>query len=84
MASNNGLDRRDVARLTRQLTILDRVLEKGFLLGGGDVAELKSLADRIRTRLNPPTPSELENEYDRLITLHGSIESVRAALKGAA
>jgi len=82
--ANNGLDRREVARLTRQLTVLDRVLEKGFLMGAGDVAELKTLADRIRTRLNPPTPNELENEYDRLITLHGSIEHVQAALKGAA
>jgi hypothetical protein len=82
--ATNGLDRKEIARLMRQLTILDRVLEKGFLLGGGDVAELKSLADRIRTRLNPPTPNELENEYDRLITLHGSIEHVQAALKGAA
>jgi len=49
-----------------------------------DVAELKTLADRIRVRLNPPTPNELENEYDRLIMLHGSIEHVQAALKGAA
>jgi hypothetical protein len=78
----NGLTKREQESLSHWLGKLDAVGTRIFLLGK-EGREMAALAKRMRDRLNPPTPSELEAEAERLFKLLEGVPCVAEALAEA-
>ncbi len=81
--ATTGLDKKETEQLRHKLRLLDRILERHFLLGA-EAAPMKEVAEKMRVRLNPDNPSELMAEADRLIERNRTIYFIEDALKEAA
>ena len=80
---SNGLEKKEERMLRSRLKQLEAVLEKRCLLGGRDASEIEALAKKIRIRLEPATPDDLDAEAERLINLHTGLDWFAAALRAA-
>jgi len=80
---SNGLEKKEERMLRSRLKQLEAVLEKRCLLGGRDASEIQALAKKIRIRLEPAKPDDLDAEAERLINLHTGLDWFAAALRAA-
>ncbi len=80
---SNGLEKKEERMLRSRLKQLEAVLEKRCLLGGRDASEIEALAKKIRIRLEPAKPDDLDAEAERLINLHTGLDWFAAALRAA-
>ena len=80
---SNGLEKKEERMLRSRLKQLEAVLEKRCLLGGRDASEIEALAKKIRIRLEPAKPDDLDAEAERLFNLHSGLDWFAAALKEA-
>ncbi len=78
--ATTGLDSRETKQLAAKLALLDKILERDFLLGC-EARPMRELAARMRTRLEPPDPSEMMAEADRLVARNVGVYFVDDALR---
>ncbi len=77
--ATTGLDNRETNQLAAKLALLDRILERHFLLGA-EAAPMKKVAEAMRLRLNPDDPASLIAEADRLIERNRTVYFIEDAL----
>src|SRR5260221_5620609 len=58
----NGLTPKDEKLLKDRLRQLEAIAPKAFLLGGEEQRQLALLTAKIKTRLAPPSPAEIDTE----------------------
>jgi len=79
----NGLTSKDEKLLRSRLRQLEAIMPKAFLLGGKEQQELAALTAKIKTRLEPPSPAEIDAEVERLLASGESFDWFQAALRTA-
>ncbi len=79
----NGLTPKDEKLLRDRLRQLEAIAPKAFLLGGKEQRELASLTAKIKTRLEPPSPAEIDREVASLLECGKSFDWFQAALRTA-
>ena len=79
----NGLTPKDEKLLKDRLRQLEAIAPKAFLLGGEEQRQLASLTAKIKTRLEPPLPAEIDAEVASLLARGDSFDWFQAALRTA-
>jgi hypothetical protein len=80
---SNGLTPKDEKLLKDRLRQLEALAPKAFLLGGEEQRQLASLTARIKARLAPPSPAEIDAEVASLLARGDSFDWFQAALRSA-
>ena len=80
---SNGLTPKDEKLLKIRLRQLEAIAPKAFLLGGEEQQQIERLTTKIKTRLAPPTPAEIDAEVASLLTRGDSFDWFQAALRSA-
>ena len=79
----NGLTPKDEKLLKDRLRQLEAIAPKAFLLGGEEQRQLALLTAKIKTRLTPPSPAEIDAEVERLLSRGDRFDWFREALRTA-
>ena len=79
----NGLTPKDEKLLKDRLRQLEAIAPKAFLLGGEEQRQLASLTAKIKTRLEPPLPAEIDAEVASLLARGDSFDWFQTALRTA-
>jgi hypothetical protein len=79
----NGLTPKDEKLLKDRLRQLEAIAPKAFLLGGEEQRQLALLTGKIKTRLEPPSPAEIDTEVASLLARGDSFDWFQAALRTA-
>jgi hypothetical protein len=79
----NGLTPKDEKLLRDRLRQLEAIAPKAFLLGGKEQRELASLIAKIKARLDPPSPAEIDADVTSLLASGESFDWFQAALRTA-
>jgi len=79
----HGLTPKDEKLLRDGLRQLEAIAPKAFLLGGAEQQKLASLTAKIKTRLEPPSPAEIDAEVASLLAGGESFDWFQAALRTA-
>jgi hypothetical protein len=79
----NGLTPKDERLLRDRLRQLEAIAPKAFLLGGREQQQLAALTARIKARLEPPLPAEINAEVESLLASGESFDWFQAALRSA-
>ena len=79
----NGLTPKDEKLLKDRLRQLEAIAQKAFLLGGEEQRQLALLTTKIKTRLEPPSPAEIDAEVASLLARGDSFDWFQAALRTA-
>jgi hypothetical protein len=82
-AMSNGLNPKDEKLLKDRLRQLEAIAPKAFLLGGEEQRQLALLTAKIKTRLEPPSPAEIDAEVASLLARGDSFDWFQAALRSA-
>src|SRR5262245_26369314 len=77
----NGLTPKDEKLLQDRLRQLEAIAPKAFLLGGEEQRQLASLTAKIKTRLEPPSPAEIDAEVANLLARGNSFDWFQTALR---
>jgi len=80
---SNGLTPKDEKLLKIRLRQLEAIAPKAFLLGGKEQLQITSLTAKIKARLAPPTPAEIDAEVASLLERGDSFDWFQAALRSA-
>jgi len=79
----NGLTSKDEKLLRDRLRQLEAIAPKAFLLGGKEQQQLAALTAKIKARLVPPSPAEINAEVESLLATGKSFDWFQAALRSA-
>ena len=79
----NGLTPKDEKLLRDRLRQLEAIAPKAFLLGGEEQRQIALLIARIKARLEPPSPAEIDAEVASLLARGDSFDWFQAALRSA-
>ena len=79
----NGLTPKDEKLLKDRLRQLEAIAPKAFLLGGEEQRQLALLTAKIKSRLEPPLPAEIDTEVASLLTRGDSFDWFQEALRTA-
>jgi len=79
----NGLTPKDEKLLRDRLRQLEAIAPKAFLLGGEEQRQIALLIARIKARLEPPSPAEIDAEVGSLLARGDSFDWFQTALRSA-
>jgi hypothetical protein len=82
--SGNGLTPADEEMLSRRLKQLEALTAKAPYFGAKEVESVRIIERKVRNRLEPPTPADLDAEAATMVDLYGRAiaESVQMMERG--
>jgi hypothetical protein len=81
--AGNGLTSAEIKRLRVCEKQLQALVDKGGYFGARERFEISDLLTLVKTRLSPPTPTELEEKTQKILAAVEPIEGLRRAVEEA-